>query len=56
MEIISKYQDKLQENLQDSNNWINLIAAYQFSGQYPEASAWVEKALGKFIRPTDDVC
>lgn len=47
-EIISKYQNELQENLQDANNWINLIAACQFSGQYQEASVWVEKALAKF--------
>ena len=47
-EIISKFHDKLQENLQDVNNWINLIAAYQLSGQFQEASVWVEKALSKF--------
>jgi len=47
-EIISKYQEQLQENLHDVNNWINLIAAHQFSGQYQEASALVEKALAKF--------
>lgn len=47
-EIIFKLHNKLQENLQDANNWINLIAAYQLSGHSQEASVWVEKALGKF--------
>ena len=47
-EVISKQREKLQENSQDVNNWINLIAAYQFSGQFQEACVWVEKALSRF--------
>lgn len=47
-EILSNLRNKLQENLQNANNWINLITAYQLSGHSQEASVWVEKALAKF--------
>ena len=47
-EIITRQLKQLNENTQDANEWINLIAAYMFSRKYQEAAVWAENAMEKF--------
>lgn len=47
-EVISEQHKIVTEATQNVEEWISLIAAYQYAGRYQEAENWIQKALVKF--------
>lgn len=47
-EVISEQHKIVTDATQNVEEWICLIAAYQYDGRYHEAESWIQKALVKF--------